>query len=271
MSDLWAKSEFLRANPELLSEIEGRKPAGTSKREGTPVEATPNTTAAEGAALVREIESFVSRFVVVPKKAVLALSLWVMGTHCFDLFEVYPYLAVVSPTKRCGKTRLTEVLEFVVSNPFRTVSLSEAALFRLVDAENPTLILDEAEVLRSNKSERSEAIRALLNAGYRYGVKVPRCVGKGLKLEYFTVYCPKVLCTIGNLPDTIRDRSIVVSMQRRRPEQRVDRFLPREVRGEAEQLRNGIRAVLEQRRVDIDQTYQGLNLPFLEDRDAEIF
>src|SRR5215471_16135106 len=61
--------------------------------------------------------------------------------------ETFPYLALLSPEKGCGKTRTTEVLEQIIADPVRAVCISEAALFRLVEERQPTLILDEAEGL----------------------------------------------------------------------------------------------------------------------------
>lgn len=263
--ELRDKEQFLLDNPDLLPELEG---GGRPTQAGNGSECA---SAVGGGALIRDVESFIRRFVVLPPKAALPVALWVVGTHCFELFEAYPYLAIVSPTKRCGKTRLTEVLSLLVANPCRTINISEAALFRLTDGHKPTLILDEAEALRNNKSDRSEALRALLNAGHRRDAVVPRCVGNAHELQFFHVFCPKALCAIGDLPDTIRDRSIVLPMQRRRAEERVERFLHREVKAAADALRDRASAFTEQRRDEVSQAYSGLNVPFLEDREAEMF
>ena len=158
-------------------------------------------------------------------------------------FETLPYLDFQSPTKRCGKTRATEVMELLAADVIRTVGISEAALFRLVAKKKPTLVIDEAEML-SGKSERAEAIRALLNGGNRRDTKVFQCSGTNHEVKEFPIYCPKVLCSIRVCPDTIRDRSIVIPMQRRKPGERVDRFLSRRIRPEGEKLQGRIAAFL---------------------------
>lgn len=68
----------------------------------------PHTSA--DAALLRDTEKFIARFVILPKGALLPLALWAVATHLFSIFDCFPYLAVVSPARRCGKTRLLEVL-----------------------------------------------------------------------------------------------------------------------------------------------------------------
>ncbi len=257
MSDQHEQAEFLRANPGVLAEVEGQA-----------VASPPGRKPPEGRLLVAKVENFYHRFLMLPQGAALALALWTIATHFYEVFDCFPYLAILSPLKKCGKTRLTEVLALLAANCFRTINISEAALFRLVEAESPTLVLDEAEAL-AGRSDRAQAIRALLNGGNRRDAVVPRCVGNSHELKMFRVYCPKLVCGIGTCPDTLRDRSIVLLMQRRRPEERVERFLHRSVAPEAQKLRDEIASYTEACRAEIEEAYEGTELPFLEDRAAE--
>src|SRR5215469_14396527 len=77
----------------------------------------------DGPALLQEVGTFISRFAVLPPGALLPTSLLAIGTHCFDVFETFPYLALLSPEKGCGKTRTTEVLEQIVAEPVRAVCI----------------------------------------------------------------------------------------------------------------------------------------------------
>ena len=65
------------------------------------------------AALVRDVEGFLRRFIVLPVHTALPLTLWALATFTFESFDAFPYLAITSPTKRCGKTRLLECLELL--------------------------------------------------------------------------------------------------------------------------------------------------------------
>ena len=109
------------------------------------------------------------------------------------------YLCITSPTKRCGKTLLAEVIGLVSARSKTTVNVSEAALFRMIEMFRPTIIIDEAEMLGDRKSERGKFLLSLLNAGHRKGANVIRCVGSDHTPTEFPVYCPKVLLAIGNL------------------------------------------------------------------------
>jgi hypothetical protein len=222
----------------------------------------------DGVALLHDVEAFISRFVVLPAGALLPTSLLAIATHCFDVFETFPYLALLSPEKGCGKTRTTEVLEQIVAEPVRAVCISEAALFRLIEERKPTLILDETEGLMG-RGERAEAIRSLLNAGNRSGAQVPRCVGNSHELMFFSVYCPKIVCAIRVCPETVKDRAIVVPMQRKKPRESVERFILRRIRPEGEKLRERIEAFARTNRPAIERAYEKLDVDFLSDRELE--
>src|SRR5262249_893789 len=169
-----------------------------------------------------------------------------------------------------GKTRMTEVLEQIVAEPVRAVCISEAALFRLVEERKPTLILDEAEVL-TGKGERAEAIRSLLNAGNRAGAQVPRCVGNSHGLRFFSVFCPKTVCAIRVCPETVKDRAVVVPMQRKKPGEKVERFILRRIKPEGAKLRERIAAFVLASRAAVERAYEKLNVDFLSDRELENF
>jgi uncharacterized protein DUF3631 len=249
----------LATNPSLFVSAEALPPLDREKELGT-----------DGACLLHEIENFVSRFVVLPPDALLPLALWIIGTYIFDAFEAFPYLVLLSPEKGCGKTRTTEVIEQLAANPVRAVSASEAAIFRMIELLAPTLVFDEAEML-SGTGDRAEAVRALLNAGNRSGAKVPRCVGQAHEIRMFSVYCPKLICAIRVCPETVRDRAVVVSMQRKKPSESVERFILRRIRPQGKTLRDRLATWTKLNRAAIVTAYERLDVDFLSDRDLENF
>jgi hypothetical protein len=170
-----------------------------------------------------------------------AIALWIAHTWALDAFEYTPYLHASSPEKRCGKTRLLDCVELISSKPWRAISPTEAVLFRKIEADKPTLLLDEVDaVFSGGKDERKEPLRALLNAGFERKAKVPRCVGQSFQVQDFEVFCAKAFAGIGRLPDTISDRCISVRLVRRSRDECVERFRKRE----AESAVTSIRAML---------------------------
>jgi hypothetical protein len=169
------------------------------------------------AELLDRIGRFIRRYVVLGEHELVILALYVAHTWTSDTAEATPYVVVESAEKASGKTRLLEVLALLCWEPWHTASVSESTLFRTIEAKRPTLLLDEVDALFKSNSDRTEPVRAVLNAGNRKGVTIPRCVPPKWDVHDFSVYCPKVLAGIstGRLPETIRDRSITIKMRRR--------------------------------------------------------
>ncbi len=189
--------------------------------------------------LLERISGFVSNYVVFANKQQLhAVALWIAHTHLIEQFDCTAYLSVQSPEKRSGKTRLFECLELLVKNPWRSITPSEAVLYRKIEAHNPTILMDEVDAIWNYKTaSQHEGLRAAVNAGYRRGATVDRCAGpRGDNLESFAVFCAKALAGIGKLPDTISDRAITINMVRKTKQEKVQRFRRRDAKKEASLL-----------------------------------
>jgi hypothetical protein len=231
-----------------------------------------------GPAIVVTLENTFRKYLALDTGLSLVLALWTLATHVFGAFEAFPYLAITSPTKRCGKTRLAEIVELLCAEGLRTVGASQAAIFRSIQIsvlkkKSLTLIIDEAEAL-GTKSEKSDAIREILNAGYRRGQSVMRCEGSGEKsydVKRFDIYCPKVLVLIGNLPDTLADRCIPIRMRRRRQGERVERFFFSRAKWAARKSKRQIDEWATANLTRVKRRYQGKDLMFLADREAELW
>jgi hypothetical protein len=197
--------------------------------------------------LLDEVAGFVRRFVVMSPAQSDAAAVWIAHTHCFDAAEQTPYLAISSAEKRSGKTRLLEVLELLVSRPWLTGRVSAAVLARKVDAERPTLLLDESDAAFRGEKEYAEALRGLLNTGHRRGGKSTICVAQGAEIGYrdFSTYCAKAIAGIGKLPDTVADRALPIRLERRAPGEKAERFRRRDVEVDALVLRAALEQAVE--------------------------
>jgi hypothetical protein len=196
--------------------------------------------------LIEDISAFIGRFVVCSELQLRALSLWVLHTHLFEYAETTPYINIGSAEKRSGKTRLLEVLDLLTKDAWFTGHVTAAVLCRKIDAECPTLLLDESDAAFKGPEEYSEVLRGVLNAGYRKGGCTSVCVGHGAEIEYkdLSCFCPKAIAGIGKLPDTIADRSIPIVLKRRMADEKVDRFHRRKVFPQARELRGRIAKVV---------------------------
>jgi len=138
------------------------------------------------------------------------LAIWVAGTYLFPVFGSYPYLQLTGE-KGSGKTKIQDIFECVTFNAFKMVGVTPAVLFRIIHALRPTLLIDEAEKMNTDQAGE---IRAIINAGYKLGAMVPRCVGDDYHIKHFDVYSPKCLAGINGLGDVTEDRCITVVMAR---------------------------------------------------------
>ncbi|MGH9509341.1 MAG: DUF3631 domain-containing protein, partial [Terriglobales bacterium] len=221
----------------LDAEVAKRRSNGKPRGQGHPP-AAPNDE--PGAALLDDTVKFIRRFVVMTDAQLSVCALWALHTHAVGAAEYTPYLSISSAEKQSGKTRLFDVLSLLASRPQRSDSISVPALVRLVDAESPTLFLDELDATFNGDRERAEVLRGVLNSGFSRTGKYTRCVGEGASMETkdFATFCPKALAGIGRLPDTIADRAIPIRLARKKRDEPVERFRERKVSPEAARLRD---------------------------------
>jgi len=171
----------------------------------------------EPAELLDRVTAFLSRFSVFPDHhCAPMLALWYAHTHAISHFYTTPRLILDSAEPGSGKTRVLEVAQYLVAKPEMTISITTAAIFRMLAVGPVTLLFDEIDAVFSGKSGgNNEDLRALLNAGYKRSATVARCVGDAsrMKMERFPVFAPVALAGIaGGMPATITTRAITVHM-----------------------------------------------------------
>jgi hypothetical protein len=198
----------------------------------------------EGAGLLDEIYEHVRRFVNLTVVQALIVSLWVVHTYVIAAADATPYLAITSPEKRSGKSRLLEVLASLVAIAWLTGGVSAAALYRKIDRDSPTLLLDESDAAFKGDKEYAEVLRGTLNTGHRRGGTHDCCVKEdgNITIKAFSTFCPKAIAGIGKLPDTVADRSIHFCMKRKTRSEKVERWRLRNVKTETDRLRERLEA-----------------------------
>lgn len=175
----------------------------------------------DGATLLTEIALMVRRFIVCQWETAHAVALWVAMTWCIDVVDVAPIAAIVAPEKRCGKSQLLSLMGRLVNRPLPASNVTPAALFRSIDLWHPTVLIDEADAfMREN-----EELRGLLNCGHtRESAYVIRTVGDDHTPKQFFAWGAKAIAGIGQLADTLMDRSIALELRRKLPTESVDKL-----------------------------------------------
>jgi len=157
------------------------------------------------------IRAFLMDYIAFPNPVYADIcALWAMGTHVYDRFDTFGYMVITASTKRAGKTTLAELVSFVSHKPAFGTSMTASVMRRLIGSGS-SMFFDEAESLNS---EAASAQREYLNAGNRRGGKVYMPgTGPDEVIEY-PAFGPKCFILIGDVNDTLRDRSIPVELVR---------------------------------------------------------
>ncbi len=200
-----------------------------------------------GAELLDDVHDYLRRFVAYPSPHTqVAHTLWIAHAHFMDSWESTPRIAFLSPEPGSGKTRALELTETLVPRPVEAINATPAYLFRKVSDPDglPTILFDEIDTLFGPKAKDNEEIRGVLNAGHRRGAMAGRCVvkGKTIETEELPAYCAVAMAGLGNLPDTILTRSVIVRMRRRAPNERVEPYRRRVHAAEGHRLRDRLDA-----------------------------
>jgi len=181
----------------------------------------------------------------------------------YKRFDAFPYLVITASTKRAGKSQLAGLLAKVSRDAKSGTSMTASVMRRLV-AQGSTLFFDEAESLNS---ESASAVREYLNVGYRAGQSV-FMPGQGPDdvIEY-PAYSPKSFILIGDVNDTLRDRSIIIELKRSATQTKIFRNTD----ADAEAKAIGISAPDIDRILDLDPVIDIDPYEFLDGREAEIW
>jgi putative DNA primase/helicase len=187
----------------------------------------PSPEPVDGATLLDSLREVFRRYIVLPKGGDIALPLWVLHAWTMDAGEISPFMVLVSPTKRCGKTSVLILLYYLTPRSELASNITAAALFRYVEEVRPTLLVDEADSFVKNNEE----LRGILNSGHtRAAANVIRTVEvNGIHTpRRFSTWAPKAIATIRALADTLEDRAIVLQLQRKPPSTTIARLRRRD-------------------------------------------
>ena len=112
--------------------------------------------------------------------------------------------------------------------PISASNLTSSVVFRIIESERPTLLIDEADTFLAHDDQ----LRGVVNSGHTpataYVIRNVRA-GEDWQLKRFSTWAPLALAGIGKLPATIEDRSIVIAMKRKPRTRIVERLTRRNV------------------------------------------
>ena len=143
------------------------------------------------------------------------IALWCAYSHAFDLFSVAPRLGIRAATAECGKTETLRRLKRFVNRPLECDGLTAAVFFRVIDASQPTFLLDELDNMLPNDKS---AMLGAMNSGYSRKGRQLRCVGDKNEVRAFRTFAPFVYAMVGKPTGTFDSRTIAIELRRATPE-----------------------------------------------------
>lgn len=198
------------------------------------------TVTVDPAELQAEIEGLFRTYMWYPHEdAYKVLSLWVMASYVFMLYDCCAYLAMTG-TKRAGKTRTLELIEHLAWNALKVSSFSASYLFRAVAAGRNTLLFDESDILSAaarGGQEVDERLAVVLD-GYRRSGKTGRVEGENNTPRTYPTYSPKAFASMFGLPDMVTDRAIMIEVLRRTSDTPITSLVTAEIAPACQVLRN---------------------------------
>ncbi|MFZ5801649.1 MAG: bifunctional DNA primase/polymerase [Candidatus Omnitrophota bacterium] len=177
--------------------------------------------------LYEKIYGYITRFIRFPDKSYPAyLSLWVMGTYFFMIFRYYPYVWL-NAEKGSGKTLLMEILSAIAFNGELITNPTESVIFRDISNNLITMFIDEVEQLRKRDKDTYGSLISVLNAGFNKSGVVKRCESSGMDgfiVKSYSAYSPKMFAGINEIDDVLQDRTVKISLLRKKDDEAVQRY-----------------------------------------------
>ncbi|HJW73266.1 MAG TPA: DUF3631 domain-containing protein [Geothrix sp.] len=222
-----AEAKGLSCRPGVLDDLvkkERSRQAPEAKNGGTPAlcpqtELWPSTVVP--ADLLDEIQATIQTFIVCDEEVAITGTLWAAFTWFIEVVQVAPLAVITAPEPRCGKTQFLDLLGRLACRPLVASNISPAAVFRVIEAHRPTLMIDEADsFLKEN-----EELRGVINSGHtRQSAYVIRTVGDDHEPKRFCTWGAKALSGIGRLPGTLMDRAVILELRRKLKSEKVQRL-----------------------------------------------
>lgn len=220
-----AQAKALGVRPATLDSLVKAERESNNQDDSPFADIEPWHEAIEPAQLLDDITHAIQRFIVLDKHQAQTAALWVSACWFIDVIQCAPIALINAPEKACGKTQLLTVLARLAPRTAQASGISSSVLFRMIEAYQPTLFIDEIEtVLKDN-----EDLRGLINAGHtRDSASVWRSVAKDDDFvpTKFNVWGMKAIAGINaiKLAETVTSRAIVFELRRKTASETVERL-----------------------------------------------
>ena len=216
------------------------KQKNNTKQEETDLlpDITPWSTPVDGVALANELTDTFNKYIYLPDGGAEVAAIWTLHTYISDGYMFTPRLFIHSPEPRCGKTTFLDLLEYLCYKSLSVSSITGPAMARMITIQKGqiTLLADEADRYLNNDND---TLCKVLNSGFQRGKKImcTETSGKTMAPRLFDCFAPCAIAGIGNIPSTVQDRSLTITLKRKTQKDRIEKLRYRDVIETTETLR----------------------------------
>jgi hypothetical protein len=207
--------------------------------------------------LMRKVVAMLGRYISAADHVLDVCALWVL--HCWAIAEFYTTgrLIIESPEPECGKSTLLDMLAYTLDDPVSDVSITGAAVTRILQQRTTTFLLDECDKNIGRKdADQNETFALLLsiaNKGYRRGATRTVCMPPKWEPVSLPTFAPMAFAGLNSTLDkAFRTRAIHVWLDRDEPEEEFE--WGEEIEAEFLDLRDAIRDWVDRHRDAIKAT-----------------
>lgn len=169
---------------------------------------------AQPRAVFNKVVNLIKKYVELEKEIDYhLLAAWILGTYFYPIFSAYSFLHIKAP-KQSGKSQYLNLLTQLCFNAIKARP-SMPALCDTVDSLRGTYLIDQADSL---ERRGNEDLLDILADSYKKSGGKRRVIGfdkrKNREILEFEAYSPKVLASVKELPEDLRDRCLVMRLIR---------------------------------------------------------
>jgi Protein of unknown function (DUF3631) len=162
-------------------------------------------------ALLNELTAQVRRYIVVHDEAVATvITLWICFAWCHEIATFSPILVIQGSDAETAKTTACKVIALLTPRAHVIAEPTGPTLYRFVDRQHPTLLVDDADRLLPRRPDLAH----IINSSWTRGIPIPRWDVSG-NVHLYDPFCPKVLSGIdllAHLAPATRTRCITAQL-----------------------------------------------------------
>jgi hypothetical protein len=167
-----------------------------------------------------EVSDFVRNYVYIEEDAMYDLvTAWVIASWKMHRIRVAPYLLMVG-TIETGKTKLLEVLAQLSYHAIGGVSITSAAVSRIIEQYNATVLIDQAEKLLRLNTDAGISMYSICLSGYRKGMYYTVASQDGENVISRNVFSLKAFASERVFDTALTSRCITIRMHRGQPKEK---------------------------------------------------